>query len=83
LVMGLMKSWMIIGSPFETSQREWKCYPIKKDRQSHHQLLILDDQNLTVSHLTCTTLASMQLRVIACSSIERLHRFLILNKHVA
>ena len=37
------------------------CYPIRKDRQSHRQILIIDDQNLTVldfldSCLTGTTL---------------------------
>ena len=36
-------------------------YPIRKDSQSHHQILMIDDQNLTVldfldSHLTHTTL---------------------------
>jgi hypothetical protein len=40
-------------------------YPIRKDSQSHRQILTIDDQNLTVldfldSHLTRTTLVLSQ-----------------------
>jgi len=42
-------------------------YPIRKDRQSHRQILIIDDQNLTVldfldSCLTGTTLVPAPLK---------------------